>query len=659
MSSITITNESTQLPNYGVSVQRSGISNLVSQSSSDGIALFNSLKSDMLTNWTLYNGTPESGNEIKIQTSSDSAAINLTKQFFTLVGDSASYEGSANWSYSEGFTTFSNSSGNRKQHVLIFETTDAMSPPTSNIRQINQKYRVRLEYDERERLSKLNETRNSQNAFVHDEYERELYQLNLRLKSMGRAQYIEGAVIDETDTSKHQLEAQVLPGALGPKNWTESDGIPNCQYGWVKINIATVNQLPDDGNMSSMANQDSGLIQLESGAVLETSVIRTPGECVDVTFEDLVIPSKALVFPYDGSTEFTVGEVISGQGGAQATVHSTTVSNNNLLVTYTNWNDRDFVEGEDVTGTDSTVTLELSLITTEINRSKRFRNKKKGKGWFKRFGSTTPLSYRLTMTERGFVLYLYESGEIDSDYAWVCCQRTVDNTEGTAPTDESSRYPVHVLYSCSRDSTYSRDYGLYFSEDAANLQTAETVVDTVYDSSGNTYSLNSLTNDSFFIVSPYDREDYLADEYNAKLIWRFVARELDITRPWEVHKLATRHQIDSSAIINPLEQLAITNDNRFVITFPTGLTTQRFMYPKEEIDLICFSSAEVVAESSNVPMNTYVPSGNTDNRRYQGMRSTLVNGNGMRIMLLVNGRHIFNTDVNIGTDTSGNLLPQP
>ena len=122
MSSITITNESTQLPNYGVSVQRSGISNLVSQSSSDGIALFNSLKTDMLTNWTLYNGTPESGNEIKIQTSSDSAAINLTKQFFTLVGDSASYEGSANWSYSEGFTTFSNSSGNRKQHVLRAST---------------------------------------------------------------------------------------------------------------------------------------------------------------------------------------------------------------------------------------------------------------------------------------------------------------------------------------------------------------------------------------------------------------------------------------------------------------------------------------------------------------------------------------------------------
>ena len=165
-----------------------------------------------------------------------------------------------------------------------------------------------------------------------------------------------------------------------------------------------------------------------------------------------------------------------------------------------------------------------------------------------------------------------------------------------------------------------------------------------------------MNNDSFYILSPYDREDSLADEFTAKLIWRFVAREFDILKPWDVHKLATKHQTDSNAIINPLEQLAITNDNRFVITFPTGLTTQRFMYPKEEIDLICFSSAEVVAEGSNVPMNTYLPSGNADNRRYQGMRSTLANGNGMRIMLLVNGRHIFNSDVNIGTDTSANLI---
>ena len=70
------------------------------------------------------------------------------------------------------------------------------------------------------------------------------------------------------------------------------------------------------------------------------------------------------------------------------------------------------------------------------------------------------------------------------------------------------------------------------------------------------------------------------------------------------------------------------------------------MYPKEETDLICFSSAEVVAESSNIPMTTYLYDGvSSDKRRYQGMRSTAAYGNGMRILVLVNGQYIFNSDV--------------
>jgi len=290
------------------------------------------------------------------------------------------------------------------------------------------------------------------------------------------------------------------------------------------------------------------------------------------------------------------------------------------------------------------------------NRSLRFRNKKKGSGWFKRFPKTEPVlqgsypfSYRLTMTERGIFLYIHDDAASDQadDYAWLAVQRTVNNETGVTRTDEGSKFPLHTMYSCSRDSVYSRDAGVYFSQAAANLQNAENTVDTVYDESGNTYNLSNLDNSkTFYILSPYDREDYLADEYTAKNIWRFVAREFDILKPTDVHKFATRHQVDSNAVINPLEQLSITDENRFVITFPTGLTTQRFMYPKEEMDLICFSSAEVVAESSNIPMTTYKYDGTSiDKRRYQGMRSTAAFGNGMRIMALVNGQNIHNSDV--------------
>ena len=72
------------------------------------------------------------------------------------------------------------------------------------------------------------------------------------------------------------------------------------------------------------------------------------------------------------------------------------------------------------------------------------------------------------------------------------------------------------------------------------------------------------------------------------------------------------------------------------------------MYPKEEMDLLCFSSAEVVAEATNVDISSYKYDGtNIDYRKYEGLRSTLPNGNGMRVCVLVRGQYIYNT--NVGT----------
>jgi hypothetical protein len=657
--SVKIINSISDLPNYGVSVSRSGFTKLTDTGGINsvggvaGVGMLMTLAADMVADWQLYNGEPTPDNKIQLAGVGENSASDVTKQFFTQINlNSLPYSGEANFGPID----------NRRQHVLLLETSTEMLPNRGAVsRGVDQSYRVRLEFDERSRL-----------YTTDPEFKRELYQLNLRLRSLGRAQYVLGAPINETSDAQHLLVNSkdrdnnlIHTGYTFTGTWAESDGIPNGMYGWLKTNIGTANQLLTDGSVLESVAGNDGLITLENGSTLTTSVVRTPGELVDLHFEDVTIPAQSLILPYDGNNQYSVGEIISGAGGASAIVHSITTSATNQNITFSNWNNVPFIEGEVVTGATSGLAKNLTLLTTQINRSKRFRNKRKGKGWFKRFPKigtgvegTYPMSYRLTMTERGFVLYIFDDAASDQsdDYAWTCVQRTVDNTEGTTPTDEASRYPVHVLYSCSRESVYARDFGVYFSESAANLQTAETAVSTVYDNEGNSYSVNNLNNDSFYILSPYDREDSLADEFTAKLIWRFVAREFDILKPWDVHKLATKHQTDSNAIINPLEQLAITNDNRFVITFPTGLTTQRFMYPKEEIDLICFSSAEVVAEGSNVPMNTYLPSGNSDNRRYQGMRSTLANGNGMRIMLLVNGRHIFNSDVNIGTDTSANLI---
>lgn len=645
-----------QFNNYGISTTKSGITKI--PSSGTGVAgLLTSLRDDMIANWQLYNGEPVVGNEIILSSLDGSQPTFVTKRFFRELdvtqpsldqSTTLGYLGSAN--YGKGPI--------KKQHVLLLESDIDILPNRGSVsRGVDQTYRVRLEYDERDRIHPYDK-----------EFEEIRYQVNISLRSLSRTPYVNGSVIDETDTNYHLLEpltrdldgALIHPGyTLKTNSWEESDGIPNPMYGWLKTHVATSNQILNNGDVTEPITGSDGLILLENGSTLNTNVIRYPGECVDITFEDIIIPASSLEVEHiDASKIFISSETIVGESsGARAIYHP---SSSGTTINFISTNEVPFQIDEKITGLSSGKEVYLRSMSTGISRSKRFRNKRKGNGWFKRFPKvgvsvegSYPITYRLTMTERGFVFYLYDDAATDQndDYAWLCVQRTVDNQTGITRTDEAGRFPVHVLYSCSRESVDSRDFGVYFSENAANLQTAENTVTEVFDNSGNVLALDAVSNEkSFYILSPYDREDPLSDEFSAKLIWRFVAREFDILKPWDVHKLATKHQVDSNAIVNPLEQLSITDDNRFVITFPTGLTTQRFMYPKEEIDLICFSSAEVVAEGSNVPMTTYLPTGSTglnDNRRYQGMRSTLPNGNGMRVMVLVNARYIFNSDVNL------------
>ena len=761
-----ITNLAT-FSNYGMSRLRTGFTKIDGTASIDSNEVVSggmmmALALDMKNTWGMFNGAPDVGNELI-----DSSNVPITKQFFeeislNRIGDfSGTYSGSANYSQSTPSAP--------SQHVMLFQSTNDILPNNGTVsRGLDQNYRIRFELDLRPRLYFNHGT-----GLGDREFAQELYQLNMRMDSLGLYHYSAGNQINEQafkpnsyyPDTVYRPDNFILPasGFSGSSGWEDQIGIPNPMYGWFKVNVGCSNQLLASGDISSPQTETNGLITLENGSTVDTSILRMPGECVDLTFEDVTVlsdpsntgpyyvqgtitednPQPKYYFPvfldqyaanqYDGAIANTASttpiSAVSNTSPVIVTtsaahgytdgqpVHFSSISptinplngntyyiklivgsvtqfrvymNSNCTIPLdgTLWSTaQQYTGGGTVssgvgTSVAKTVT-EFPLLTLYVpttshgsatwgsdtapssvtgfkkyinNRSLRFRNKKKGSGWFKRFPKTEPVlqgsypfSYRLTMTERGIFLYIHDDAASDQadDYAWLAVQRTVNNETGITRTDEGSKFPLHTMYSCSRDSVYSRDAGVYFSQAAANLQNAENTVDTVYDESGNTYNLSNLDNSkTFYILSPYDREDYLADEYTAKNIWRFVAREFDILKPTDVHKFATRHQVDSNAVINPLEQLSITDENRFVITFPTGLTTQRFMYPKEEMDLICFSSAEVVAESSNIPMTTYKYDGTSiDKRRYQGMRSTAAFGNGMRIMALVNGQNIHNSDV--------------
>jgi hypothetical protein len=192
-----------------------------------------------------------------------------------------------------------------------------------------------------------------------------------------------------------------------------------------------------------------------------------------------------------------------------------------------------------------------------------------------------------------------------------------------------------------------------------------------------------------YMVKTFEDRDFVQEEEDSyKSINRFVVRESDVLKPWDYHLDATKHSTDSFAIINPYEQLSITDDRNFVFAFPTQLTSQRFYYPQSELDMICISSADFSSHGGHIEIDKYgdsagdtavpfkndigvesnptstntapypyashdIPNGEKqywrrNKRKYEGMLSTLPNGNGMRIFFQVSGSSIRHSDVNKG-----------
>jgi hypothetical protein len=197
-------------------------------------------------------------------------------------------------------------------------------------------------------------------------------------------------------------------------------------------------------------------------------------------------------------------------------------------------------------------------------------------------------------------------------------------------------------------------------------------------------NFSSLPGYTIKVVEDKDFITPLEDSYAS--INRFVVRESDVLKPWDYHLSATKHSIDSYSIINPYEQLSITDERNFVFSFPTQLTTQRFYYPTSELDMICISSADFSSQGGHIEIDKYddsdgtkstiysaggvsfdptnvssgggdfIYSGQIDQagdkyywkrniRKYEGMSSTLPNGNGMRLFMIVTGSSIRHSDV--------------
>lgn len=113
---------------------------------------------------------------------------------------------------------------------------------------------------------------------------------------------------------------------------------------------------------------------------------------------------------------------------------------------------------------------------------------------------------------------------------------------------------------------------------------------------------------------------------------RFVVRESDVLKPTFPVSADSNSQ-DAAAIINTKSQVSITENNRYVMTFPNGLNTPRYMYT-DELDLIAYTSADVVSMYSEVPITAY---GEATPRKYKAMSANGAYNTGMRILMLIEG----------------------
>lgn len=114
--------------------------------------------------------------------------------------------------------------------------------------------------------------------------------------------------------------------------------------------------------------------------------------------------------------------------------------------------------------------------------------------------------------------------------------------------------------------------------------------------------------------------------------YKFVVKEQDVFVPNIVIR-SDRDSIDGTRSINSHHQVAIMEDFNYAIFFPNNLHTERFTYPQNDIDLIAYTSADVISASNNVTLPVY---NEPSMRTYKSLPSTGIDQTGMRILILLN-----------------------
>jgi hypothetical protein len=280
---------------------------------------------------------------------------------------------------------------------------------------------------------------------------------------------------------------------------------------------------------------------------------------------------------------------------------------------------------------------------------------------------TFPLTYILSITDRGFFLGIYEGSwstiraatTVNSNYFnWVLCQRPVDRgtgvtlTRGKAPVFHinSVNYKYYksvvreadILHPTSGPSPTPASGNINIASSAVSGNTPSSWVvtgtpdtrtgeasqflvnlepgSTLYDTTGYTIgTVKSIVNDASLLLTSKP----------GKIITN---QDFFYTPPniLALRVLADVHSPDSHAIFNAAEQIALTEDKTYLLSFPHNLTTPRFRYT-EELDMVGMTSSDVVMAGQDIQFTTY---GEWGPRTYRALPANAALNTGLRLAVI-------------------------
>jgi hypothetical protein len=210
-----------------------------------------------------------------------------------------------------------------------------------------------------------------------------------------------------------------------------------------------------------------------------------------------------------------------------------------------------------------------------------------------------PLNYALTMTNRGIFFGIWEgtwstlqktvaksTSDKDNYFNWFLVQRPVNRYTGQVLT--TGRCPVFCI-----NSVGYKYWKFIVRED-----------DILHPSLGD----------------PDNKRDYVNTS------------GVQVTEPCAYRVPADAHTKDSFAVLNTTNQIALTEDSKYLISFLHNLTTPRFRY-SEELDMIGQTSADVCMSGTDISITAYSESGP---RIYRALPANNPYNTGLRICVIKN-----------------------